>query len=116
MAGLLTSSGLSRCDNGGVSNEIVEGRVRRAPKIGVFLMVGALLGVVVALILTFVTGEEATSPLTDVTYSSMQVFGFLALIGVAVGLAVGGFVALLFDRASRGRARTVSFDHETVAD
>lgn len=90
--------------------------MRRAPRIGVFLTVGALLGVLVALVLTFATGEEATSPLTDVTYSSMQVFGFLALIGVAVGLAVGGFVALLFDRASRRRARTVSFDHETVAD
>jgi ABC-type Fe3+-siderophore transport system permease subunit len=99
-----------------VSNEIVEGRVRRAPKYGVFLTVGALLGVLVALILSFGVGEETTSPLTDVTYSSMQVFGFLALIGIAVGLAVGGFVALLFDRASRRRARTVNFDHETVVD
>lgn len=95
---------------------MVEGRVRRAPKYGVFLTVGAALGVLVALILTFATGEETTSPLTDVTYSSMQVFGFLALIGIAVGLAIGGIVALLFDRASRRHARTVSFDHETIAD
>tara|TARA_R110002020_G_scaffold70519_8_gene183060 strand:+ start:81 stop:380 length:300 start_codon:yes stop_codon:yes gene_type:complete len=99
-----------------VSNEIVEGRVRRAPKYGVFLTVGALLGVLVALILTFVNGGEATSPLTEVTYSGTQVFGFLALIGVAVGLVVGGVAALLFDRASRRRARTLSFDHETVVD
>ena len=90
--------------------------MRRAPKYGVFLTVGALLGVLVALILSFGVGEETTSPLTDVTYSSMQVFGFLALIGIAVGLAVGGFVALMFDRASRRRARTVNFDHETVID
>ena len=105
-----------RCDNGGVSNEIVEGRVRRAPKYGVFLTVGALLGVLVTLILAFATGEEAISPLTEVTYSSTQVFGFLALIGIAVGLAVGGVVALVFDRASQRRARTVSFDHETIVD
>ena len=90
--------------------------MRRAPKYGVFLTVGALLGVLVALILTFATGEETASPLTNVTYSSMQVFGFLALIGVAIGLAVGGFVALMFDRASRRRARTVNFDHETIVD
>lgn len=99
-----------------MSNEIVEGRVRRAPKYGVFLTAGALLGVLVALILTFATGEETTSPLTEVTYSSTQVFGFLALAGIAVGLVVGGAVALLFDRASRRRARTVSLDHETIAD
>ena len=90
--------------------------MRRAPKFGVFLTVGAALGVLVALILTFAGGGEATSPLTEVTYSSAQVFGFLALIGVAVGLAVGGFAALLFDRVSRRRARNVSVDHETVAD
>jgi MFS family permease len=99
-----------------VSNEIVEGHVRRAPKIGVFLTVGAALGVLVALILTFATGEERASELTQVTYSSMQVFGFLALIGIAVGLAVGGAVALVFDRASRRRSRAVSVEHETIVD
>lgn len=90
--------------------------MRRAPKYGVFLTVGAMLGVLIALILTFATGEQSPSPVTEVTYSSIQVFGFLALIGIAVGLAVGGAVALLFDRSSRRRARTVNLDHETVAD
>lgn len=90
--------------------------MRRAPKYGVFLTVGAMLGVLVALILTFATGEESPSPATGVTYSSIQVFGFLALIGIAIGLALGGVVALLFDRASRRRARTVSLDHESVID
>ncbi len=90
-------------------------RVRRAPKISVFLALGAALGILVALILTFAfSGVADESPNTGLVYSQGQVFGFLALICVAVGVAVGGIVALLLDRASARHTRDVVVDHETV--
>ena len=90
-------------------------RVRRAPKIPVFLIAGALLGVVVAMILTFASdGTEQVSPNTGVLYSQGQVFGFLLLICIPVGLALAGVVALVLDRRSRRRTHEVAVDHESV--
>lgn len=99
------------------SDEIVEVQVRRAPKYGVFLGLGAVLGVLVALILTFAfDGSSTTSELTGVQYSQAQVFGFLSLIGIAVGLLVGGVIALTFDRTVGRRSRAMTLDHERVVD
>ena len=96
-------------------DRIESGRVRRAPKFSVFLLVGAVLGLVVALILTFAfDGTAGVSPNTGIQYSQAQVFGFLALICVTVGVLLGGLVALVFDRRSRSRARDISVDHESV--
>jgi hypothetical protein len=90
-------------------------RVRRAPKFSVFLLAGAGLGILVALILTFsFSGTGEVSPNTGLVYSAGQVFGFLALICVSAGLALGGGVALLFDRSSSRRVREVAVDHESV--
>jgi hypothetical protein len=95
-------------------DEIVEARVRRSPRYGVFLALGAALGVLVAMILTFAfdSGERVAD--NGAVYSQGQVFGFLALVGIAVGLAVGGLVALLLDRIIGRRTRTVRVDHESV--
>lgn len=90
-------------------------RVRRAPKFSVFLVVGAALGLLTAAILTFVyDGTAHQSPNTGMVYTSGQVFGFLALICVTIGIAVFAVLALLFDRASRRRTREVTIDRETV--
>ncbi|MEU1971862.1 potassium transporter Trk [Microbacterium sp. NPDC019599] len=90
-------------------------RVRRAPKFSVFLILGAALGLLVAMILTFAyDGTANQSPNTGLVYSTGQVFGFLSLICVAIGLAVFGTVALLLDRASRRKAREVTVDRETI--
>lgn len=90
-------------------------RVRRSPKYSVFLMAGAALGIVVAMILTLVFGDdEAASRATGFEYSTTQVFGFLALICISVGLAVGGLVALGLDRALARRTREVTVGHETI--
>lgn len=95
-------------------DEIVEARVRRSPRYGVFLALGAALGVLVAMILTFAIDSSARVADNGAVYSQGQVFGFLALVGIAVGLAVGGLVALLLDRIIGRRTRTVRVDHESV--
>lgn len=98
-----------------IDDHVERVRVRRAPKFSVFLLAGAGLGIVVALILTFAfSGTDATSPNTGLVYSQGQVFGFLALVCIAVGLALGGIIALIFDRRSSRRTREVLVDHISV--
>jgi hypothetical protein len=90
-------------------------RVRRAPKFSVFLIVGAALGLLTALVLTFAfNGSAAESQNTGLVYSPGQVFGFLALICVTAGVAVFAVLALVLDRMSRARTREVRVDRETV--
>jgi H+/Cl- antiporter ClcA len=98
-----------------VDDHIETVRVRRAPKFAVFLLVGAALGFVVAMILTFAfDGSSETSPNTGLVYSEGQVFGFLVLICVPVFLAIAAVIALVFDRRSRSRTREVTVDHASV--
>jgi hypothetical protein len=104
----------------GAHAELIEDRVetvsvRRAPKFAVFLVMGALVGLVVAMILTFAFhGEQEASPNTGLVYSIGQVFGFVALLCVAAGVALGGIVALVFDRTVGRRTRQLTVDRETV--
>lgn len=91
-------------------------RVRRSPRYAVFLVAGAALGILAALILTFAfDGTEQKSPTTNALYSSSQVFGFLCLVCIPVGLALGGAVALLIDRRLARRTRAVHIDHERTS-
>ncbi|MDE0545099.1 potassium transporter Trk [Microbacterium sp. C7(2022)] len=90
-------------------------QVRRAPKMSVFLLLGAALGIVVAMILTFAfDGTADPSPNTGFEYSQGQVFGFVALICAPIGVALGGMVAVILDRRSSKRARSIQIDHDTV--
>jgi Na+/pantothenate symporter len=90
-------------------------RVRRAPKYSVFLAAGAALGIVVAMILTFVyNGTGGISPNTGLVYSQGQVFGFLSLIFVTVGVVAGGVTALILDRVLARRTREVTVDRASV--
>lgn len=91
-------------------------RVRRAPKYSVFLMLGAALGLLVALILTFAFNGTDQPSAAGVTYSDSQVFGFLALVCVTIGIVIGGVIALIFDRAFAKKARTAQVDHERHED
>lgn len=97
------------------SDEIVEVRVRRAPKWPVFFGIGAGVGVVAALILASI-GSFAESPATNVSYPFGQVFGFLLLWTAPIGVAVFGLLALALDRAGSRRERVVRVDHETVSE
>lgn len=82
-------------------------RVHRSPRYFRFMIAGAILFAIVALILTF-----AFPP--NPTYDRGSVFGFLLAIGVAVGVALGALVALLVDRANSRRAQTVQADRIDV--
>lgn len=96
-------------------HRIESAQVRRAPRYAMFLVVGAALGVVVAIILTFAfDGTDDVSTSTQVSYSLTQVFGFLALVCITVGIALGGIVALILDRTMARRAREVRVDHEHI--
>ncbi|QEW01752.1 potassium transporter Trk [Microbacterium lushaniae] len=98
-----------------VRDEIETVRVRRSPKYGVFLALGAALGLLVAMILTFAfDGTAMESPNSGMQYSTTQVFGFVTLICVPVGIALAGALALILDRVVGRRTRDVRVDHESV--
>jgi F0F1-type ATP synthase assembly protein I len=90
----------------GTSTE-AEVTVRRAPKVPVFLILGALLGFFVTLILT------SLFP-TDPTVGFPATFGYFLLYGVPAGVVLGALVALLLDRISVRRAKRVTVEHTTV--
>jgi uncharacterized membrane protein len=98
-----------------VEDHIETVRVRRVPKYSVFVAAGAALGILVAMILTFTyDGTLEVSPNTGMVYSQAQVFGFLALICITVGVVVGGVAALILDRVFSRRTREVTVDRERV--
>ncbi|WP_440707992.1 hypothetical protein [Herbiconiux sp. YIM B11900] len=77
--------------------------VRRAPRYFRFMAVGAAVGVLVSIALTFSFPEQED-------FSRLQVLGFTGLFIVAIAVALGALVAIAIDRASRRRARTVDAD------
>lgn len=87
-------------------------RVRRVPRYGVFMVLGAALGALVALILTFTGGGGPTS--SGVQYSTGQVLGFALLYLVPVGIALGVGVAILLERLARRHDRVVRVGHERI--
>lgn len=87
-------------------------QVRRSPKYSVFIALGVALGIIVALLLTFVFGgTDEASRYTNVSYGQIQVFGFLALWCIPAGIIVLGGIALILDRIVGRRTRTVTVDH-----
>jgi hypothetical protein len=83
--------------------------IRRAPRIGVFLVFGALLGALVTLILT-----SFFEP--DPTVGFLATFAYFCLYGIPAGVALGGLVALTIDVVSTRRARTVTVAHDEITD
>ena len=82
-------------------------KIRRAPKFGAFLAVGAVVGFIATLILTslFPTDPSVGLPAT---------VAYFSLYGVSAGLVLGALVALILDRRSSKRAKSVSAVHEEV--
>lgn len=79
----------------GVEREV---EVRRMPKMGVFLALGALIGLILSLILAFgVPAREPTIPGVR-EFSQSQVFGFVALFLVPISMGVTGLIGSLLGR------------------
>ena len=85
----------------------ITGTLHRAPRYSNFMILGAIVGVLGALVLTAVFPENAD-------FSQTQIFGFLLLATVAFGVALGASVALLLDRLYSRAAKAVVADRVGV--
>lgn len=74
--------------------------VRRAPKYVPFMITGAIAGIVTAAIFTTV------SPSSE-QFETSSIFGFFAVLMVLPGAGLGAIVALVLDRSSTRRAKTL---------
>lgn len=83
--------------------------IRRAPKIGVFLVLGAVLGAVVTLILTSLFPANPA-------VGFLASYAYFCLFGIPAGLLLGALVALVLDAISTRRTRTVTVAHDEVAE
>lgn len=77
--------------------------VRRSPRIVNFLILGAVLGALFAVVLTYSFPENDQ-------FSRTQVMGFLLLACVAAGVALASLVALILGRIVSRKAVTVVAD------
>jgi uncharacterized metal-binding protein len=75
-------------------------RVRRSPKVAVFLVLGVLAGVVAAVLFTLLTPQDGQ-------YPTSQVLGFTVLLLAPIGAVLGGLVAVVLDVMSTRRARVL---------
>lgn len=83
--------------------------VRRAPKIGAFLVVGGTLGFVITLIVTTLVPRN---PESQVGLGALV--AYFSLYGITAGVLVGAIVGVALDRRSRRRARTMDALREVV--
>jgi hypothetical protein len=74
--------------------------VRRSPRYVRFIVVGAVVAILATLVLTFVFPEQPN-------YSRAQVFGFVGIILVTVFVGLAAAIAVVVDRVSSRRARTI---------
>ncbi len=78
-------------------------RVRRSPRYFNFMLLGAIVGAILALILTLSFPQNPE-------FDQAQVFGFLLLATLTLGVTVGCVVALILDRVIGRKAETVVAD------
>jgi hypothetical protein len=89
------------------SPETDEVSIRRAPKFPAFMIVGGGVGAIVTYIVTSLFPVDP-----NVGFGAL--FAYFALFGVSAGVLIGALLALLFDRRSATRARTVTVEREIV--
>lgn len=83
--------------------------IRRAPRIGVFLVVGGMLGALVTLILT-----SLFEPDPNVGFAGS--FGYFLIFGLPAGVLLGALVALIIDASSRRRTRAAVAVRDVVEE
>lgn len=73
------------------------------------MLVGIMLGILVALILTFAFPNTSD-------FTLIQIFGYVAIFTCTIGGALGLVFALIADRVLSKRTVTATAEHETVTD
>ena len=81
--------------------------IRRAPKVPVFLVLGGAIGAIVTIIVT------AAFP-TDPATGFIATVGYFLLYGIPAGVVLGALVAIILDRISVRRAKSVPAEQTTV--
>jgi hypothetical protein len=89
------------------ASEVERVTVRRAPKLGVFLVVGAVLGALVTLLLTSLYPADP-----NVGFAAS--YAYFLVYGIPLGLLLGALVGLAADRISRRRAREIDVARQRV--
>ncbi|MDB5726780.1 MAG: hypothetical protein JWQ16_3534 [Novosphingobium sp.] len=84
-----------------------EVKIRRAPKVSVFIILGALVGAIVTVIVT------SAFP-ADPSVGYLATVGYFLLYGVPFGIVVGAVVAIVLDRVSSRRARSITVERTVV--
>lgn len=87
--------------------ETREAVARRSPRYGRFMLLGAVVFVIVAAIVTYAFPAQRG-------VDRNAVFGLVGVFAAAFGIAVGGVVALILDRAARRREGTVRLAREAA--
>jgi len=82
-------------------------RVRRAPKISAFMVVGGLIGFLATIVATSLFPADPV-----VGYAAL--LGYFSLFGVTAGVLLGAIVGIVLDRRSQRMARTVEAEREVV--
>jgi NhaP-type Na+/H+ or K+/H+ antiporter len=95
--------------------QTVEATVRHVPRYGVLMGIGVVVGIIAAGILTWI-GSFDESQALDVVYPPGQVFGFLLLWTVPIGIALGGIAGLILERVARRHDRVVRVQRETIIE
>ncbi|WP_144762411.1 hypothetical protein [Curtobacterium sp. 9128] len=87
--------------------------IRRAPKFGVFIIGGALVGFLVTLVVISLTMNLDRGDQQE-TQSFGSLVGYFGLWGVAIGGFVGALVAIVLDRVLSRRAARLTAERVEV--
>lgn len=91
--------------------------MRRAPKYQAFLLIGVVVGLIAAMVLTFAfqrSPEDIDPSAGEVYFSPGQVFGFLLLLCIPIGVAIFGLLAVILDVRARRKTHSVRVDRVNV--
>ena len=87
--------------------DIANVSVRRAPKLGAFMVVGGLVGFLATLVVTSLYPADP-----NVGFAAL--LGYFSLFGVTIGVLVGAIIAVVLYRRSQRRARVVAAERQRV--
>lgn len=90
----------------------VEVRVRRSPKYGPFMAIGAVLGALAMWVIGLLMPPATNAAGQQV--DTLPVVGLAIVLGFAVGAGLGGLVAVIIDRRLSKRASTLVAEQTDV--